>query len=179
MNRFSPALLLGVVLVIGLSADAQTLRQRPVYQQRDDRYYRQRGNYPDQRQYGNDGYGYGGNQDALIGRVMADLSRAASTARFDRHERKHFDEAAQKLQEFEARWAQGKFDTGRLDKAIRNLEHLADADQVRRRDRDMLARDVQDLRQLRSARGRYSNYSYGDYRNDRYNQNQRDAPNWR
>jgi len=35
---------------------------------------------------------------------------------------------------FEGRWAQGKFDTGKLDKAIQNLEHLADADQLRARE---------------------------------------------
>jgi hypothetical protein len=34
----------------------------------------------------------------------------------------------------------------------------------------MLARDMRDLRQFRSARGRYSNYGDGDYR---YNQNRR------
>jgi hypothetical protein len=169
MKRFSIRLLIGFSFLISLTANAQTWGQRPYYPQRDDRYARQRGNYPNQGRYGNDGYGYGRNQDPMIGRVMGDLSRAAANARLDGHERKHFDEVAQNLQEFEVRWAQGKFDTGKLDKAIRNLEHLVDADRVRGRDRDMLARDVRDLRQFRSTRGRYSDYGYGDYRDDRYN----------
>ena len=92
---------------------------------------------------------------------MSDLSQAAERARLDGHERKHFDDVAGNLQEFEARWARGKFDTGKLDKAIHNLEHLAEADRVRGRDRDMLARDVEDLRQFRASRGRYDrNPSY-------------------
>ena len=169
MKRFSARLLLGSSLLISLAANAQTWGQGPYYPQRDDRYSRQRGGYPSQGGYGNNGYGYGRNQDSVISRVMGDLSRAAANARLDGHERKHFDEVAQSLQEFEGRWAQGKFDSGKLDKAIRNLEHLADADRVRGRDRDMLARDVQDLRQFRSTRGRYSDYGYGDYRDDRYN----------
>ena len=169
MKRFSATLLLGSSLLMSLVANAQTWGQGPYYQQRDDRYARQRGNYPSQGGYGNNGYGYGRNQDPLISRVMGDLSRAAANAHSDGHERKHFDEVAQNLQEFEGRWAQGKFDSGKLNKAIQNLEHLADADRVRGRDRDVLARDVQDLRQFRSTRGRYSDYGYGDYRDDRYN----------
>ena len=182
MNRFSTILFSSGVLVFSVAAGAQTRGQSPYYSQRDDPYYRNdpnRGYYPDQGRYGNDRYGYGRNGDSLIGRVLADLNMAASNARVDGHERRHFDEAAQKLQEFEGRWAQGKFDTGKLDKAIQNLEHLADADQVRGRDRDMLARDMQDLRQFRSTRGRYSNYGYGGYRDDRYNRGPGYDPNWR
>ena len=47
------------------------------------------------------------------------------------------------------------FDTGKLDKAIHNLEHLAEADRVRGRDREMLSRDLYDLRQFRASRGRW------------------------
>jgi hypothetical protein len=111
-------------------------------------------------------YGYGRNQLYLIDRVMTDLNRAAERARLDGHERKHFDEVAGNLQEFEARWARGKFDTGKLDKAIHNLEHLAEADRVRGRDRDMLAEDLEDLRELRASRGGYD-------------QNPNYYPNWR
>jgi hypothetical protein len=71
---------------------------------------------------------------------MSDLSQAASHAYLDGHERKHFDEVAGNLQDFQARWSRGHFDTGKLDKAIHNLEHLAQADRVRGRDREMLTR---------------------------------------
>ncbi|MDQ2945128.1 MAG: hypothetical protein M3Y27_04170, partial [Acidobacteriota bacterium] len=109
-----------------------------------------------------------GPDGSLIGRVLSDIDRVASNSRVDDHERKHFYEASRRLQEFEERWARGNFDNGKLDKAIENLQHLADADQVRGRDRDMLYRDLSDLRQFRSTRGRYSNGGYRDDRDDRY-----------
>jgi hypothetical protein len=188
VKRISRILMFGSgVLGLSLAAHAQSLGQGPYYPQREDPYRNgpnqgdyndgryQRG-YPDQSRYGN---GYGREQGSLVGRVLSDLDAAATNARLDGHERKHFDTVAQKLQEFEERLAQGKFDTGKLDKAIENLEHLADADRISGRDRDILARDLQDLRQFRSNRGRYSNYGYGDYRDDRYNQNRRYDPRWR
>ena len=104
---------------------------------------------------------------------MSDINRAASNARrLDGHERKHFDEAARKLQDFQYRLDQGRFDTGKLDKAIENLQHLANADRVRGRDLDILAQDLSALRQFRSSRGGYSD-GYGDYRNDPYYRNNR------
>jgi len=180
MNRFSSVLLFGSgVLVFSVAANAQIRGQDPYYGQRDDLYYRNdpnRGYYPDQSRSGNDRYGYGRNEDSLIGRVLADLNMAASNARLDGHERRHFDGAARQLEQFEDRWARGKFDSGKLHEAIEDLEHLAKADRVSGRDREILARDLEDLRQFRSTRGRYSNYGYGDYR---YNQNRGYDPNWR
>ena len=161
MNRPS---LLSALLWLGAGAlilNSTAWGQDPYYSPRNDPYYRNNDPYQ-QRGYGWNNYG----QDSgyLIGRVMSDLNRAAASARLDGHERKHFDEVAQNLQDFQARWARGKFDTGKLDKAIHNLEHLADADRVRGRDRDMLARDLDDLRRFRASRGGYSGYGYRDYR---------------
>ncbi len=172
MKHFSRVILFSSgILALSLAANAQGNYSS----QRDDPYYRN-DRYSQQRGYGNDRNG--SNRGSLIERVLADINRAASNARLDHHEAKHFDEAANKLQEFQARWAQGKFDTGKLDKAIDSLRHMAHADRVHPRDRDMLARDIDELRQFRSTRGGYSNYGYGGNRNDRYNsdrynQNQR------
>lgn len=166
MNRFSSVLLVGAgVLFLSPAANAQTSRQGPYY-----RTDPNRGGYYDGRYPQSDRSGFGRSQNSLVGRVIADLNTAAGNARLDGHEWKHFNEAAQKLREFADRLYQGKFDSGKLDKAIQNLEHLADADRVHPRDRNMLARDIEDLRQLRSTRGRYSNNGYRDYRDD---------PNWR
>src|SRR5215831_12635735 len=140
MGRLSAVLLSSGVLFFTLSAGAQSWGQdqygqpRDPYYRNDDSYYRQKW--------------YGQNQNYLIGRVMSDLNQAASRAYLDSHERKHFDEVAGNLQDFQARWSRGRFDTGKLDKAIHNLEHLAQADRVRGRDREMLARDLYDLRQF-------------------------------
>jgi hypothetical protein len=129
MKSFSSVLLFGSgVLVFSLAANAQTRSQGPYYPQRDDPYYRNdpnRGYYPDQSRYGYDRYGYGRSENPLIGRVLADLNTAASNARLDGHERKHFDEATRQLVQFEDRWAQGKFDSGKLNEAIEDLEHAS------------------------------------------------------
>src|SRR5689334_10356914 len=75
--------------------------------------------------------GFVRSQQFVIDRVMADLNRAASGARLDNHERKHGEEVARNLRDFQQRAARGKFDNGKLDKAIENLQHLADSDRVR------------------------------------------------
>ena len=186
MIRFSGVLLLGSwLLLLCLAASAQgpyAPREDPYYRNSpnrgyDDRDSRQGRYYPDDNRYGTGRYGSGRNPESLIGRVLEDVNIAASNARLDRHENKHFEEVVRKLQEFEGRWAQGRFDSGKLDKAIESLEHLANADRVSGRDRDMLGRDMEDLRQFRASRGRYSNH--GDFRDDRYNQNRRYDPRWR
>ena len=152
MHRLSRVILLGSgILVLSLTAhDSDS-------------------SYNGGRNSGQGGYYSNSNTGSLIGRVLTDLAVAVRNARMDRHERKHFDDAAERLQEFEHRWAQGKFDRGRLDKAIQSIEHLVDADQVRGRDRAMLARDLQDLRQFRASGGGY----------DRYDRNRRNDRNWR
>ena len=133
--------------VLTACASAQSWQQGPSY--RDDPRYR--GGHSQQ------GYrdGYGRNQQLLVERVMSDLDQAARRARLDGHEVDHFNEVARSLQEFQEKWDRGKFDSGKLDKAIHNLEHLAEADRVRGRDREMLSRDLYDLRQFRASRGRW------------------------
>src|SRR5579872_5514588 len=119
MHRYSTVIRLGAVLVFGMAAQGQGPGPGPYYPQRDPNYrndpnyqnYPDRGGYYDDgysrprgydpRSYGNDRFGYGRNQDSLIAQVMSDLDRAASNSRLDGHERKHFDEAARKLQDFE------------------------------------------------------------------------------
>ena len=146
MKHLCSLVLLGCgVLAVG--ASAQSWQQDPYY--RDDPRYR--GGYSQQGY----GYGYGRNQQVLLERVMSDLDQAARRARLDGHEVDHFNEVARSLQEFQTKWDRGKFDSGKLDKAIHNLEHLAQADRVRGRDREMLSRDLYDLRQFRAGRGRW------------------------
>jgi hypothetical protein len=143
--------------------------QYPYGRNRDDDYYGRnddyrRGPYRDDR---NNGY-YSG---AVIGRTMRDLQSAASRSRVSGHDRNHFNRAMNELQQFDYRSQQGKFDTGKLDKVIEDLDHLSRADQVHPRDRQILGRDMQDLRVFRSNRGGYGGGygGYGDSRNGGYN----------
>jgi hypothetical protein len=166
--------------------NGRVYRDDPYYRNgrvyRDDPYYRNGRVYDDddydrpRDRYRNDRFGYGRNTASLIGQVMSDIDRAASNARLDGHEARHFNEAVQKLQEFQSRWDRGKFDTGRLDKAIDNMQHLVNADRVHPRDRDILSRDLSALREFRSSGGQYG--AYGDYGNGRYNRNNRRYPTW-
>ncbi len=93
-----------------------------------------------------------------VDRALRDLDRARSYRFTDHHERKHFDQARKDLIRFQDNWARGKFDRGRLDGAIGNIQHLVNADRVHPRDREMLARDLNDLRELRARGGVYRGY---------------------
>ena len=148
MGRLYVTLLGTGVLLLALPAGAQTWGRDQYGQPRYEPYYRNDDSYFRDRRYGQ-------NQEYLVGRVVSDLNLAASSPYLDGHERKHLVEVADSLQDFQVRWSHGKFDTGKLDKAIHNLEHLAQADRVRVRDREILSRDLYDLRQFRATRGGY------------------------
>ena len=147
-------------------SDGWRRRGRDVY--RDDGYYD-----PAYRQPSG-GYGYGyGSPEAQVNRVAGDLNAIASRTYADGHERKHFDEAQKNLYKFQDSWRSGRFDTKPLDKAIESMQHLASADQLRPRDRDIIASDMNLLRELRANRsgGAYSPYGngrYDPYGNGRY-----------
>lgn len=98
-----------------------------------------------------------------VERSMMDLQRAARNARYvDRHERRHFDRAMSELARFQDRWRQGRFDKGRLDKAIDNIKHLVNSRRLHPGDRRMLAADLASLRDFR-ARGGYPAAYRGRY----------------
>lgn len=176
MRHLIRTFLLGSGLVLmGIGANAQIFgnggyRNDPYYG--NDPYYRN-GNDP----YYRNGGGYG-DAGYLVSRVQNDLRRAASDSYTDNHERKHFQEASQNLARFDDRFRQGRFDSHYLDKTIDNMNHLVNANQVRPRDRQILANDISALRQLRSSGG-YSAGSYGNYPNnypDRYPNRRRYDP---
>ncbi len=137
----------------------------------DDGYYRNGG-------YSNNGYNNsprGNYSRSIVDQVQADLSRAASNAYTDNHERGHFDQAQQSLQDFQGRWARGRFDKAPLDRAVTSLQHLVNSNQLNGRDRSILADDLNALRQFRSSGGQYgygqngyNRRSNSGYTDDRY-----------
>lgn len=101
----------------------------------------------------------------VVDRALNNLNVAASNSRADGHERGHFNKAQQELSSFQSRWAQGQFDTGRLDNAVSAMEHLVNSDQVNSRDRSVLANDLAALRQFRNSGGQgVYGYQNGQYR---------------
>jgi hypothetical protein len=110
--------------------------------------------------YGNNsGYGYGnsgnGNSSAILNRTMQNLQSAASRNRVDGHERDHFNRAMSELQNM--RYSQGNVDSRRLSRVLEDLDHLASANQINPRDRQILARDRQALASM-----------YGGYSSNRW-----------
>ena len=90
-----------------------------------------------------------------VGRAIRDLEFMASRSYTDHHEYNHFRRAIRELYRFDDRWRRGRFDKGRLDEAIENINHLAHADQIHPRDRARLRGHLYELRPFRSERGRY------------------------
>lgn len=116
--------------------------------------YGRGGNYPygSNYPYGNSGR-YG---NSPVSNTLNNLSRISSRGFVDRHERDHFSKAMQNLQDFEYRYRQGQFESSRLDRAIDEMKHLASANQLHPGDRQIIARDIENLRAFRSTGGRYS-----------------------
>jgi hypothetical protein len=89
-----------------------------------------------------------------VERVLADLSRAGSRGRMDHGEWKHLDKARRDLEKFQEKWYRGKFDRGKLDAAIGHLDRVAGSYRVDPRTRDLVSRNLYELREFR-ARGGY------------------------
>ena len=159
------ALLYGACLATLPGVYAQVYRDDPYYRSdpnnRSDPYYRNNGDYD---RYGNRGYSnnrYGrstGNYGSVVDQVLFDLNRVSANSNTDNHERDHFYKAQQALAEFQDRWSQGRFDDGKLDKAVNSLKHLVDSRQISGRNRSLLANDLSALRQFRASRGQFGAY---------------------
>jgi hypothetical protein len=126
----------------------------PAVYARDDDYDRGRWDYGNRRFRDSGWYRPGG--AGIVDRTMSDLRRAASRNRVDSHERDHFQRAMNELQTFRFRLADGRFDEGRLNRAIEDLEHLSNARQLHPADRRILAQDMYELRDFR----RYGRQGY-------------------
>lgn len=94
-----------------------------------------------------DPYGYRSGDP--VDRAIGNLQSAAGMNRYDRHERDHFDKAIRELAKFQDRRRSGRFDRGALDKALESMSDLARANQLHPRARDIIARDLSELRSLR------------------------------
>ncbi|MFN0169527.1 MAG: hypothetical protein ACKV22_24155 [Bryobacteraceae bacterium] len=131
--------LLGTLVLVAV-AGSVLAQPRPYYDQsrRGDRY----GYTRDDNRYGSRG---------AVNQAMRDLRMISSRSFVDRHEAKHLQRAMDELSRFEYRAREGVFDRGRLDRAIDNIEHLANARQLHPRDRERLREDLFNLRRFRDG----------------------------
>jgi len=113
---------------------------------------RSRDRYGNRGDYGRGGYGQGAN--GLIQSVQEHLRRAASVGRPRGKEYNRFNNAMRHLSEFDTKLNRGQFDRGKLDRAIEDVNNVVRHNRLDRRDRNMLATDVDRLREFRS-RSRY------------------------
>ena len=88
----------------------------------------------------------------LVARVQNDLERAANFVQNNEKERERYHNVQHKLSEFDRKLRQDHFDKGNLDDAIEDLKNVVKRNTLESHDRDVLARDLADLRVLRDER---------------------------
>jgi hypothetical protein len=92
----------------------------------------------------------------LIQRVQEDMRRSADFARQtpaihkDRKQIERWDNAQRSMSDFDRHLSKGKYDKGELDGAINDLKNVVDHNTLASEDRDILNRDLADLRQFRA-----------------------------
>lgn len=88
--------------------------------------------------------------EPVVDRAMEDLQRLSWNGRVDS---KHFETAMSNLARFEDRLREGVFDNSRLDRAIGNMQRVANSNRISFRDRRVLEEDLAGLRNFRATRG--------------------------
>jgi hypothetical protein len=91
---------------------------------------------------------------ALVGRVQEDLRRAAGMASPRGHNKdfQRVDNAQRHLSQFDRALSKGKFDSGKLDASISDVQSVVDHNTLTPQDRDSLNVDLRDLRAVRTER---------------------------
>jgi len=90
----------------------------------------------------------------LISRTQEDLKHAAVLTRDKKYERTRIDNTQRHLSQFDRALSRNKFDKDKLDAAIDDLNNVIEHNTLAVEDRDLLNRDIVDLRRMRSERGR-------------------------
>jgi hypothetical protein len=94
-----------------------------------------------------------GNARSLVDRVQSDLRHASHMVRDRAKERERYDNAQHHLSEFDRELARNKFDKDKLDSAIDDVKNVVENNTLDPQARDILTRDLSDLRNLRQSRG--------------------------
>ena len=89
---------------------------------------------------------------SLVSRTQDDLKHAAHMKQGHK-ERERYENVQHHLSDFDRSLAKAKFDKGKLDEAIEDLQHVIDHNTLSPEDRDALMADVRDLRAVRERRG--------------------------
>ncbi len=90
----------------------------------------------------------------LIDRVQRDLDRAQQMAPVAGRQRERYENAHRHLAQFSEKLSRDDFDKGKLDVAIDDVNNVLKGNVLSSQSRDKLRDDLDDLRAMRSARGR-------------------------
>jgi hypothetical protein len=87
----------------------------------------------------------------LVARTDRDLRKMEHIDRFSAKDRDRYDNTLRHLSEFDSGLSRGKYDRGKLDTAIDDLNNVCKNNVLSPGDRDMLQADLRDLRELRAG----------------------------
>ena len=97
---------------------------------------------------------YGRARD-LVSRVQKNLRRAERFTPPNEKEKERYHNAQQHLSEFDRKLSEGRFDKDKLDQAIDDVKNVVEHNTLVAESRDVLSGDLQELRELRRARGEF------------------------
>jgi len=93
-----------------------------------------------------------GDIHGLIDRTQTDLRAAADLGTGRHKEHKRYQRAQADLSTFDRHLSKGRFDKGKLDGAVHDLQSVLDYNTLQASSRDALLRDIADLRAARVRR---------------------------
>jgi hypothetical protein len=89
---------------------------------------------------------------SLVGRSQHDLSSISNVAAMSAKEKERYDNALRHLSEFDQGLAHARFDKGKLDTAIDDIDNVCKNNTLVPGERDVLLGDLRELRRLREDR---------------------------
>lgn len=96
-------------------------------------------------------YPYESQQRWPADQAIADLKAVSAHNTYNPREMERYDNAMTHLSQFAERLHQGRFDRGRLDHSISNVESILNKNPMDGRARDILNHDLNELRRLRAT----------------------------
>jgi len=88
----------------------------------------------------------------LVGKSQRDLGEISNASSTSPKEKERYDNAMRHLSEFDDGLAQNKFEKGKLDNSIDDMDNVCKNNTLRPEERDVLLGDLQELRHLRADR---------------------------
>lgn len=92
-----------------------------------------------------------GDQRWPADQTIADLKAVSAHNTYNPHEMERYDSAMTHLSQFAEKLHQGRFDRGKLDHGIGDVQNILNKNPMDGRARDILNRDLGELRRLRAT----------------------------